>query len=321
MAPLGPAPEGFGPQGGQPQGVARQCDTFMASWTQMPGRQVPLCRWTGPAIVILLLVALVWSAPRSSSAQQTSASTPGGPSLSSNSSRPPTLSLSPAVIMAKGSHGQGITETLTLSNFTGNTLDFNLIAEDVTTKDGKRIFIPAGETPGSIAATAVFSEARVEVKPSSNVSVRVTFTIPQKTDLRGVVAIFNGTRVAATKGTVGMVASLGTLFVFTLSDDFKVEASPITVTPQGNASNTTFEQWLTNTGTEPLMPEGAAAVLTGAGTLVGKTIIPSQRLLPGEKLSFKTFYPAQLDPGHYRVLLSYQYEGRNLTSSEDFVVQ
>jgi len=161
----------------------------------------------------------------------------------------------------------------------------------------------------------------VEVKPSSNVSVRVTFTIPQKTNLRAVVAIFKGTGVAATKGTVGMVASLGTLFIFTLSDGFKVEASPITVTPQANASNTTFEQWLTNTGTEPLMPEGAAAVLTGAGTLVGKTPIPSQRLLPGEKLSFKTSYPTQLDPGHYRVLLSYQYEGRSLTSSEDFVVQ
>jgi len=287
----------------------------------MPGRQISLCRWTGPAIVIFLLVAVVWSAPRSAGAQQTSASTPGGPSPSSNSSRPPTLSLSPAVIMAKGSHGQGITETLSLNNFTGNTLDFNLIAEDVTTKDGKRIFVPAGETPGSIAATAVFSEAQVEVKPSSNVNVRVTFTIPQKTNLRGVVAIFNGTRVVATKGAVGMVASLGTLFVFTLSDDFKVEASPVTVTPQGNASNTTFEQWLTNTGTEPLMPEGAAAVLTAAGTLVGKTTVPSQRLLPGEKLSFKTSYPTQLDPGHYRVLLCFQYEGRDLTSSEDFVVQ
>jgi hypothetical protein len=100
-----------------------------------------------------------------------------------------------------------------------------------------------------------------------------------------------------------------------------VEASPITVTPQGNASNTTFEQWLTNTGTEPLMPEGAAAVLTAAGTLVGKTTIPSQRLLPGERLSFKTSYPTQLDPGHYRALLSFQYEGKNLTSSEDFIVQ
>ena len=231
------------------------------------------------------------------------------------------VSLSPAVIMAKGSYGQGIAETLTLSNFTGNTLGFNLIAEDVTTKDGKRIFVPAGETPGSIAATAVFSEAQVEVKPSSNVSVRVTFTIPQKTNLRAVAAIFKGTGVAATKGTVGMVASLGTLFIFTLSDDFKVEASPITVTTQDNASNTSFEQWLTNTGTEPLMPEGAAAVLTAAGTLVGKTTIPSQRLLPGERLSFKTSYPTQLDPGHYRALLSFQYEGKNLTSSEDFIVQ
>src|ERR1043166_1123226 len=83
----------------------------------------------------------------------------------------PSISLSPAVIMAKGSFGQGLTQTLTLSNQTGRDFAFDLVAEDVVIKDGKRILVPAGETPNSIAATAVFSQKTVLVKPFSSASV------------------------------------------------------------------------------------------------------------------------------------------------------
>lgn len=234
---------------------------------------------------------------------------------------PPTIMLSPAVISAKGSYGQGITAQLSLSNDTGNTLGFEMIAQDVTTKDGKRVFVPAGEVPGSIAATAVFSPREVMAKPFSVSTVQVTFTIPQNTALRAVVAIFRGSTIAVTKGSVGLVASLGTLFVFTLSDDYHLTASPIGVAPQTSASDITFDQRLTNTGSEPLMPEGVAAILSGKGTLVGKAAIPRQRLLPGERLLFKAPYPAELNPGHYRVLISFEYKGRTLTNSQDFTVK
>jgi hypothetical protein len=244
-----------------------------------------------------------------------------GQSSPPDATRPPTVALSPSVVMAKGSFGQGITEQLTLSNFTSSTLAFEMVAQDVVVKDGKRDFAPAAETRGSIAASAVFSPREVVVKPDNSVTAQVTFTIPPQTDLRAVVAIFKGKGVAATQGSVGMIASLGTLFVFTFSDNFKIDASRVSITPQTNSSNVTFNQWLTDTGTEPLLPEGAAAVLNAAGALVGKTVIPSQRLLPGEKLLFKAEYSAQLDPGAYKVLVAFQYEGKTLTSSQDFTVQ
>src|SRR3954453_3572909 len=47
----------------------------------------------------------------------------------------PSISLSPAVIMAKGSFGQGLTQTLTLTNQTGRDFAFELVAEDVIIKD------------------------------------------------------------------------------------------------------------------------------------------------------------------------------------------
>ncbi|MGA3327593.1 MAG: hypothetical protein ABSF45_24295 [Terriglobia bacterium] len=240
---------------------------------------------------------------------------------SPDTTRPPTVALSPSVVMAKGIYGQGITEQLTLSNFTRSTLAFEMVAQDVVVKDGKRDFAPAGETRGGIAASAVFSPREVVVEPDSSVTAQVTFTIPPQTDLRAVVAIFRGKGIVATQGSVGMIASLGTLFVFTLSDNFKIEASPVSITPQTNSSNVTFNQWLTNTGSEPLLPEGAAAILNEAGALVGKVVIQSQRLLPGEKLLFKVEYSTQLDPGHYKVLVAFQYEGKTLTSSQDFTVQ
>src|SRR4029077_19267322 len=105
----------------------------------------------------------------------------------------PSISLSPAVIMAKGNFGQGLTQTLTLTNQTARDFAFEMVAEDVIIKDGKRVFVAAGETPNSIAATAVFTQKTVLVNPFSSVSVDVRLTLPAQTNIRAVVAMFRGT--------------------------------------------------------------------------------------------------------------------------------
>jgi hypothetical protein len=43
-------------------------------------------------------------------------------------------------------------------------------------------------------------------------------------------------------------------------------------------------------------------------------------LLPGERVEFVADYPDQLLPGDYRVLCSFQFEGKTLTNSTDFKV-
>ena len=67
--------------------------------------------------------------------------------------------------------------------------------------------------------------------------------------------------------------------------------------------------------------EGVAAVLNSKGALVGKTTFPVQRLLPGERLEFKAEYPDQLEPGSYKVLCSFQFEGKTLTTDGSFTVR
>jgi hypothetical protein len=223
--------------------------------------------------------------------------------------------------MAKGNFGQGLTQTLTLSNQTGRDFAFDLIAEDVIIKDGKRIFVPAGETPNSIAATAVFSQKSVVIKANSSGSVDVRLTIPPQTNVRAIVAMFRGTdKLPTSTGSVGMTASLGALITFNLTDNVKLQPEAVRVNPASESANMTVAEWIANSGTEPALPEGTAAILSPGGSLVGKTTFPAQRLLPGERLEFSADYPADLAPGKYRVLCSFQFEGKTLTSEGSFEV-
>jgi hypothetical protein len=223
--------------------------------------------------------------------------------------------------MAKGSFSQTLSQTLTLTNQTARDFAFEMVAEDVVIKDGKRIFVAAGETPNSIAASAVFTQKTVLVKPFSSVSVDVRLTLPAETNLRAVVAMFRGTdKLPTSSGAVGMTASLGSLITFNLTNDVKLQPEPVRVIPASETANMKIAQWISNSGTEPVLPEGAAAVLNSGGALIGKAIFDPQRLLPGERLEFSAEYPGELPPGNYRALCSFQFEGKTQTTETAFEV-
>lgn len=231
------------------------------------------------------------------------------------------LSLTPAVIMAKGTFGQSLTQRLTINNNTPNIFTFDMVAEDVIIKDDKRVFLPAGEMEGSIAATAVFSPREIVAPPNSSASVTVTITIPQKTDLRAMVAVFRTQRVMTTnqKG-VGLTASMGTLMTFNLTSDVALSATPVQVNPPTETTNLSFDEPLTNTGTEPIIPKGIAAILNGSGKLVGKAPFTVQRLLPSEKLTYHAEYPGTLPAGTYRALCTFAFEGKTESQQADFTI-
>ena len=230
------------------------------------------------------------------------------------------VSLAPAIVMVRCKFSQSDTEVMTLTNQTQQDFVFEMAAEDVVVQDGKRGFVPAGETPGSIAATAVFSQKQGVVKAGQSASVGVTLTVPPETPLRAVVALFHGFNKFSSHGPVTMTASLGTLFTFTVSENFQIEGSPVAVSAQSATTNLGISQELTNTGSEPVIAGGIAAVLNGTGTLVGKAPFEEQRLLPGERLLFRAEYPTELKTGRYRVFASFQYEEKVITNSMDFSV-
>ena len=231
------------------------------------------------------------------------------------------LSASPAVVMLRGTPGQGTTQTLTLVNSTSRTLAFTMRAKDVVVRDGRRVFVDAGELPGSVAATAVFSPLEVRVDPGARVSVDVTLTIPRQPGARAVVALFQGT-TKLERGATSMTASLGTLLTFTLSDDIRAQASPLTVKPPTATSNLSVTQQLLNSGSEPVFAKGMLAIVNGGGSLVGKETLPARRLLPGEQADYHAEYGGELPAGRYRALVTYQLQNdQTLTSSAEFDVQ
>lgn len=231
-----------------------------------------------------------------------------------------TLALSPAVVMLKGDYGQSTTQTLTLHNGTSRPFSFDLVAQDVVAKDGKRAFAEAGTIAGSIAATAVFSPSHIDVAPGQAVTVSVTVTLPPATRQRAVVALFRGTNTVMS-GNIPMTASLGTLLTFTLSDSVEMAAAPLQVRPQSASANLAVTQACRNAGSEPLVANGVMAVLDEKGTLVGKSALTPRRLLPGESAELGGEYAGELDPGKYKVYLTYDYEGKTLTQSAEVEVQ
>ena len=226
------------------------------------------------------------------------------------------LSVSPSVIMLRGNLGQSTTQRITIENSTGQIVDFKMEAQDVVVHDGARAFAAAGETPGSIAATAVFSQKSVTVRPNEKVTVAVTLTLPPQTKCRAIVALFRSI------GTVGNIrASIGTLMTFAVSDEVTVDSGEMRVTPQSNAANAAFASPLVNSGSEPVLARGVVALLDSGGHLVGKSELHPIRLLPAERNEIRGEYPGDLKPGRYRVLMTMDLQGKAVSRTAEMEIR
>jgi hypothetical protein len=233
------------------------------------------------------------------------------------------ISLSPSVVMIAGQQGQSYRQTLRLTNHTSRELAFRLEAQDVVTDQGRRTFIAAGERDGSIAATAIFTPKELVIAPGGVGVAEVTLTVPRASAVRGVAAVFRGQTIVGRQNGVAMTASLGSLITFTLSGDILLEGANPDVSAQTDTSNLAVTQWVTNIGAEPVVAGGTVALLNQAGALIGNIPVERQRLMPGERLSFRAEYPALLASGRYRAILSLEYDDHQrkvLTSTAEFAV-
>ena len=122
------------------------------------------------------LAALSWAALWSVARAQIPAPVPA-PSGAPRAS----IALSPAIIMVRGRPGQSTTQTLTIVNRTASEVHFTVVSEDVVVRDGKRVFVPAGQTANGIAASSVATPSAVTVKAGEEASAQITFTLPPET--------------------------------------------------------------------------------------------------------------------------------------------
>jgi hypothetical protein len=232
----------------------------------------------------------------------------------------PSLALSPAVITVKAQPGASSTHSLTMTNLTHNQFKFVLEAFDVVIRDGKRVFVPAGETEGGIARSAIFDRPTIELKPGESTRVNITLTVPPQPLVRAVVAIFHGQTALPGKGALMFTGSLGALITYNLSENIAVRAAAPAISPQTESSNLTVSEQLKNQGHEPVIPKGTLAILNESGELIGRVAIEPHRLLPGEEFNFLVEYPRTLRPGKYRGMMSFEHEGGVQTSNIEFQV-
>jgi hypothetical protein len=230
------------------------------------------------------------------------------------------IALSPAIIMVRCKPRQSTTQILTIVNHTASELNFDLATEDVVVLDGKRSYSPAGRIANGIAASAVTTPASVLVKAGEEASVQVTLTLPPETGQRAVVTFFRGGVVSSANGAIGLGASLGTLITFNASRDYSVDVGAVDVSLQTPAANVILSEELHNSGSEPVVPKGVVVILNASGKRVAKALFSPQRLLPGERLMFAATNPAQLVPGAYRTVTSFEFEGKVLTSAGEFTI-
>ena len=222
-----------------------------------------------------------------------------------------TIILRPAAVPLKGEVGQSVTQTLTLQNESDVPLEFDLVAQDVVVREGKRVFVEAGKLPGSIAATAVMQPQRVRVEAHRSASAQVMFTLPRDMQHRAAVALFRG-RTLLEAGARKATMSLGTLFTFQVSERVAVSGR-LDAKPPTGSSNASFEGFLSNDGSEPVVPSGLVAVLDGRGRLLGKVAFTPRRLLPGESANVNAEYVGDLDTGTYRAVATFDVDGKPLT--------
>jgi hypothetical protein len=233
----------------------------------------------------------------------------------------PSLALSPGVIMIKTKPGGSSTHPLTITNLTFGKCRFVMEAFDVVVHEGKRVFVPAGETSGGIARSAIFNPPTLEVNPGQSAQVKVTLTVPAEPAVRAVAAIFHGQTALPGNGNLMVTGSLGTLITYTLSDKFTLRASAPRVKPPTENSNLTITERLENDGSEPVVTKGTLAILKSSGELIGRVAIEPHRLLPGEKFDSAVEYPQNIQHGRYRAFISFVHEGGVQTSNVEFQVQ
>jgi hypothetical protein len=242
------------------------------------------------------------------------------PTETNQSRQNPSLALSPAVVEVKAQPGLSSTYSLTLANLTATDFDFVLEASDVVVRDGKRVFVPAGETEGGIARSAVFSTKTLSLKPGESGHVNVTLTVPEHPKVRAVAVVFHGLTPVRRVATAMFTGSLGALITFNLSNNVNLRAAQPVILAQTESSNLTVHQSLENAGDEPVIPKGTLAILKDSGELLARVAIEPHRLLPGEKLECAIEYPHTLREGKYRALVSLAYEGGVSTTSGEFRV-
>jgi hypothetical protein len=231
-----------------------------------------------------------------------------------------TITIAPASLSLKGASGQMYTQNFKVTNLMDSIYVFRIDVSDVYVEAGRRKFVPAGQSPLSLAALVTASRTEVKLAPGEEAVVPVTFIMPSETRIRAVAVFFRGVPDQLAVGQRRILLNLGAVVDFSLTNEVVLDSLSLGISPQTATTNTTVRQELANVGPEPTIVRGVSAFLDQSGRLLGKAAFGQKRLLPGEHNVLQAEFAGTLPAGKYRVVSSLEYSGETLTRTAELVI-
>lgn len=230
------------------------------------------------------------------------------------------LEISPALINVSGDGGKAYTLDITVHNVTKYALDFSASVDDFGAKDetGQPSIIldPTDSLPTSIK-TWVQSIPSFRLQSNETKHINVSMLIPPGAEPGGHYGVirFTGRSPDAT-GSIGQVASAGTLVLVRVSGDIKetLELASLDITKDGKngtifeSGPLTFVSRFKNTGSVHVKPVGHIEIRDAFGH---SNVVPLNEsegnILPGSIRRFESPLNTTWMFGHYTADLSIAY--------------
>ena len=182
--------------------------------------------------------------------------------------------------------------------------------------NGKKEFLPAGSTPGSLAKWANFSPQQFTLDPKTKQPINYSIQLPPdaKGGYYGVLFFERGDMQPSGQIGVNIIFRLGALFfIETVNKDKSAEITEVKI------AESDILGLFSNLGDIILFPKGIYYILDGDGLVAERGELEKIYLPAGEKAEFKVSIPEALKAGDYTVVLTFDLdEGDSLVKEIDF---
>lgn len=228
------------------------------------------------------------------------------------------LTLTPAVLEAQVQRGATYANSFILMNSTDARLRVHCSLNDYWyDENNRRITGRPGTLPRSASSWIQFSSTELVLEPHSSTSVKFVISVPQ--DAAGgyyTSPTFETEAVdeppargISTSQTKIKIRFQGLLLLTTTdATEYNVEIMGVQISPPTASRSLEVNVDVRNRSTTHTRVGGMFALLDPSGKLAGRGKIKEKRFLPGERNTLKTAWVGGLASGHYRAVVTLNYE-------------
>jgi hypothetical protein len=235
-----------------------------------------------------------------------------------NSAQAQSLSLTPALLDAQVRRGATYGNSFTLMNNTDARLRVHCSLNDYWYDEkNRRITGRPGTLPRSASSWIQFSSTELVLEPHSSSRVKFVISVPQ--DAAGgyytsptfeTEAVdeppAGGTPTSQTRIKIRFQGLL--LLTTTDATEYNVEIMGVQISPPTASRSLELNVDVRNRSTTHTRVGGMFALLDASGKLACRGKIKEKRLLPGERNTLKTAWVGELASGHYRAVVTLNYD-------------